>query len=389
MEYQFNFKGSLKIPPYLKTLLVNFTVAHLLQDPDSTCDFAKEYFGIFLRLTEGQLFSRFGSLKGEGEYEGDFEEEYRDFAKYEDELLEDDDDTDVDDIVYKKTEEDQILLKEIFSRCLLFKSVNESIMQRVTDVIYPRDVEEGEIIVNQYDMGDKFYIIEEGIYDVLIASEPDAEPVKVSTYNNEGCFGELALFYNMPRAATIKVISPGRLWVMDRRHFKKILSKPILKKRKRYEKLIAGTKLLDNLTPYERMAVADALIERHFAPGELAMIQGGVCEGLHFIEKGTAVVVIRSIESSEDVEVCQIPEKGHFGELELLTNVSNAANVKALTPMRTGFLDRDTFERILGPCKNSLWLQITHYSYDLKRVLGGNTETVKQRQKILKTAEKI
>ena len=35
--------------------------------------------------------------------------------------------------------------------------------------------------------------------------DDSAEPKKVGSYDNKGSFGELALMYNMPRAATITV----------------------------------------------------------------------------------------------------------------------------------------------------------------------------------------
>ena len=45
-----------------------------------------------------------------------------------------------------------------------------------------------------------------GIYDILIGDN------KVGSYTETGFFGELALMYNMPRAATIKSVSAGTLW---------------------------------------------------------------------------------------------------------------------------------------------------------------------------------
>ena len=34
------------------------------------------------------------------------------------------------------------------------------------------------------------------------------------SYNDHGCFGELALMYNTPRAATIIATTAGALWAM-------------------------------------------------------------------------------------------------------------------------------------------------------------------------------
>jgi len=47
-----------------------------------------------------------------------------------------------------------------------------------------------------------------GVYDILVGGK------KVGCYDNTGSFGELALMYNMPRAATIIATAAGNLWAM-------------------------------------------------------------------------------------------------------------------------------------------------------------------------------
>lgn len=97
---------------------------------------------------------------------------------------------------------------------------------------------------------------------MLVASDPSEEPTHIHTYENSGSFGELALLYNMPRAATIQAITDGSLWAMDRQTFRRILLKSAFKKRKMYEALIESVPMLKALQPYERMNLADALVPR-------------------------------------------------------------------------------------------------------------------------------
>lgn len=51
-----------------------------------------------------------------------------------------------------------------------------------------------------------------GTFDILMKSDK-VERV-VGSYDNQGSFGELALMYNTPRAATIIATSVGALWCM-------------------------------------------------------------------------------------------------------------------------------------------------------------------------------
>ena len=61
------------------------------------------------------------------------------------------------------------------------------------------DVAPGEIIMEQGAEGDNLYVIESGLCEVLIQGKG-----VVHRYDNEGSFGELALMYNAPRAATVQ-----------------------------------------------------------------------------------------------------------------------------------------------------------------------------------------
>ena len=78
-------------------------------------------------------------------------------------------------------------------------------------------------------------------------SDGSSEPKKVHTYENSGSFGELALLYNMPRAATVQAATPGALWAMDRQTFRRIVLKSAFRKRKMYEKLIDCVPMLKSL----------------------------------------------------------------------------------------------------------------------------------------------
>ena len=53
-------------------------------------------------------------------------------------------------------------------------------------------------------------IIFRGVYDILV--QKDGANICVGKYDNKGSFGELALMYNTPRAATIVATQEGALW---------------------------------------------------------------------------------------------------------------------------------------------------------------------------------
>lgn len=102
-----------------------------------------------------------------------------------------------------------------------------------------------ELIVE--DIAFNCYTSFRGKFEVYVKDQDSGMESMIHTYDNRGAFGELALLYNMPRAASIKAITPGTLWAMDRQTFRRILLKSAYKKRKMYEDLINKVPMLKYL----------------------------------------------------------------------------------------------------------------------------------------------
>ena len=72
--------------------------------------------------------------------------------------------------------------------------------------MFEKKVVAGETIIQQGDEGDNFYVVDDGTFEVYINGN------KVVEITAGGSFGELALMYNTPRAATVKAGTDGTLW---------------------------------------------------------------------------------------------------------------------------------------------------------------------------------
>ena len=108
-------------------------------------------------------------------------------------------------VVHPKTDGQRVRLQEVAKNCLLFKTLDDSQLIEVIDAMFEKKVESGEFLIKEGDDGDFFYIIEEGKYNAMKEDKETNENKVVFTYVNEGNFGELALLYNMPRAASVQV----------------------------------------------------------------------------------------------------------------------------------------------------------------------------------------
>lgn len=82
----------------------------------------------------------------------------------------------------------------------------------------------------------------------------------VKKYNEGEFFGELALLYNAPRAASIFAKSENCiLWALDRETFNNIVREAAIKKRQKYEKFLRSVDILKTMEDYEISQICDAV----------------------------------------------------------------------------------------------------------------------------------
>ena len=84
-------------------------------------------------------------------------------------------------------------------------------------------VQTDQKVIEQGDKGDLLYVVEDGKLDCFKLFDGETEPKKVRSYEPGDAFGELALLYNAPRAATIIAKENCQLWQLDRHTFNHIV----------------------------------------------------------------------------------------------------------------------------------------------------------------------
>ena len=149
---------------------------------------------------------------------------------------------------YKKSEGEMELLRSILSTNFLFSHLSPDQLNSAILAMEPVLTEPDQVIVKQFEDGDKFYVAESGLYSVEIA---DAEtPDKRSPVIVYDCtdgknawyvlltrskliipdsllfsFGELALMYSKPRSASVISKATGKLWALERKAFRSVCLK--------------------------------------------------------------------------------------------------------------------------------------------------------------------
>lgn len=117
----------------------------------------------------------------------------------------------------------------------------------------------GDWVIKQGDPGDVLYVIDEGNLDCFKKFTKDAQDTYLKTYQPGEAFGELALLYNAPRAASIRAKTDCLLWSLDRECFNIIVKDAARKKREKFEDTLNKVKILEELDPYEKSRLGDGV----------------------------------------------------------------------------------------------------------------------------------
>jgi cAMP-dependent protein kinase regulator len=107
-------------------------------------------------------------------------------------------------------------------------------------------------------------------------------------YQPGEAFGELALLYNAPRAATLISKTSCILWILDRECFNHIVKDSAQKKREKYENFLKSVEILNEVDSFEIGQIADALRSSNYSKGEYIIKEGELGDVFYIVEEGTA-----------------------------------------------------------------------------------------------------
>uniref|UniRef100_A0A0G4HIE2 cAMP-dependent protein kinase regulatory subunit n=1 Tax=Chromera velia CCMP2878 TaxID=1169474 RepID=A0A0G4HIE2_9ALVE len=256
--------------------------------------------------------------------------------------------------VYEKTEDQVTRIKGVLANSFLFSALEAKDLETVILAMQEKTLKAKERPICQGDDGDVLYVVEKGILDCYKKFDGESDEKLVKTCEVGDVFGELALLYNCPRAASVEARDDAVVWSLDRESFNAIVKDAASKKRELYDKFLTSVPLLESMDAYERNKIADALKTETFSDGDFICKQGDPGDKFFLLEDGEAVATKAFVEGQEPKEVMKYKTGDYFGELALLKNEPRAANVIAKGSCRCAFLDRKSFKRLLGPLEDIL-----------------------------------
>jgi len=231
-------------------------------------------------------------------------------------------------------------------------TLDEQQVKDILDVAWKEDVSAGTEIIRQGDLdADYFYIVQEGSFEVFVSGQEgksaEQAAAAVGTIPQGGSFGELALLYFAPRAATVKAKVISVVWVIDRRNFKDILMKRSEDNARRYEVFLKTVDILQPLKDEHFRLVAQGLVEMSFHRNEAVMQQKEKGDTFYILVDGKFVV---SKDGTDTELIATLESPGIFGAQALLGTDSRECTIKVISDAAKALtLDRESFDMLVGP----------------------------------------
>jgi CRP/FNR family transcriptional regulator len=96
---------------------------------------------------------------------------------------------------------------ELLGRVPVFSTLERSDLERIAEVAVPRSFEPGQAVFREGDASDTCYVVREG-HARAIRTHGDGRMITLATFGPGDIFGELAMFEDEHRSATVEAIEP-------------------------------------------------------------------------------------------------------------------------------------------------------------------------------------
>jgi len=254
--------------------------------------------------------------------------------------------------VHPKNPEQLARLTATLNKSFMFNNLIDEHFKVIVDAVEEvAEIPAGHVLIQEGDSGDVMFIIESGkfhakknIYETADDGTKNLVEQRVVKECFQGdVFGELALLYSTPRAASVVAAETSVVWKLDRASFNAIVKEGAMKERQKREAFLNDVPILEALNQVERANLSE-ILKRHVYKEKTQLIKKGEKgESFFILEAGSAVA------AADDGKVLKnYAERDYFGELALLGNTVRACDVFVESDSVVLSVDQTSFNRLLG-----------------------------------------
>eukprot|EP00934_Nitzschia_sp_Nitz4_P001254 Nitzschia sp. Nitz4//scaffold200_size39268//3333//5875//NITZ4_007610-RA/size39268-augustus-gene-0.66-mRNA-1//1//CDS//3329541268//1254//frame0 len=261
--------------------------------------------------------------------------------------------TDDDDWGHPKDNEKAFLLTEL-ARNFLFSGLDADRLARLSSAFERVIVPKGTTIISQGAPGDYFFVL----YSGNVVYYVDEKRVG-SSYDQEDsakCFGELALLFSAPRAATVMAESNCVLYRLGQDDFRRVVEKKGDEIMQTRLDILETVPMLQEIDADTANALVDAMKVRHFKKGDVLFEKDDVINTFIIVQSGALRVseIVWGGANYEEILVGPAESQRSIGWLPMIQGKTMSAEVTAIADATILAIEGEEFRRLIGP-QEEVW----------------------------------
>jgi len=158
--------------------------------------------------------------------------------------------------------EDKDLISEVLSKHFFMRILDKRARQEIIKEMTLCQIDENVTVFTQGTPGSYFYIVKEGSLQLYI---DDKYIRDISQWES---IGELALIHNTNRSGTLKSKSIAKVWVLERKNFRKIVDVINKMNFEENKAFIGSVRMLTAIDSELRTILSNSLLKQYFEAGK-------------------------------------------------------------------------------------------------------------------------
>ena len=189
----------------------------------------------------------------------------------------------------------------------------------------------------------KILIHNDGVHpeDPLIRQK--VKQTKVMTKGES--FGEIALFYNERRSATVIAVGECEAYIIDAKTFQQYIIMSRVQRFAAKANYLDGFNLFNALDNYQKLNLFEGFETVTYKKGQNIVTEGDKGDAFYVIERGICDVV-KNIDvngKSNFIYYRTLKSGNHFGEIALIKNIPRTATIRAQDEVKVIKLNANSF----------------------------------------------